>query len=198
MESDAQRGQLARLSGDRCAHGGSSHAFRIEIGKRTKECAFATPVVGRDLEMVAIGRLLSSTPHKLQRKAFISISLRTGSAGAGYELAVYPLQRKAQLRKQFSNGKTRYLRIAKNLRSVKGLDRANELKLRAFNVTSGPDKGSCRIRAMVGRQLVGNVVDDAAGDLEGRATSVAVGASKGAKGAAASFDDVVLRIPNPF
>jgi hypothetical protein len=51
---------------------------------------------------------------------------------------------------------------------------------------------------MVGRQLVGNVVDDAAGDLEGRATSVAVGASKGAKGAAASFDDVVLRIPNPF
>lgn len=198
MESTAQRSQFAKLSGDRCSHGGSGHAYRIVIGKRTKECAYATPVVGRDLEMVAIGRLLQATPKPLQRKAFVSISLRTGTAGAGYQLLVYPLQRKAQLRKNFSNGKVKYLRIAKNLRSVKGLNRANEMRLRAFNVTSGPDKGSCRIRALVGHQLVANLTDNAAGELEGRASSFSVGAAKGAKGATASFDDVVLRIPNPF
>jgi hypothetical protein len=198
MESDGQRGQIAHLAGDRCARGGSTHAFRIVVGKRTKQCAYATPVIGRDLEMVAIGRLLKSTPKKLQRKAFISISLRTGTAGAGYQLVVYPLQRKAQLRKNFSNGRTKYLRIAKNLRSVKGLNRASELRLRAFNVTSGPDRGRCRIRALVGRRQVANVVDDGAGELEGRAAGFSVGAGGNARGATASFDDVVLRVPNPF
>jgi hypothetical protein len=198
MESDGQRGEVKHLAGARCARGGSSHAFRIAVGKKTKLCTYATPVIGRDLEMVATGRLLKSTPKPLQRKAFISISLRTGNAGAGYELAVFPLQRKAQLRKNFSNGRVKYLRIAKNLRSVKGLGRANDLRLRAFNVTSGPQKGSCRIRALVGRQLVADIRDDAAGDLEGRASGFSVGALKNAKGAAASFDDVVLRVPNPF
>jgi hypothetical protein len=42
------------------------------------------------------------------------------------------------------------------------------------------------------------VTDHAAGDLEGRAASFSVGATKNAKGAVASFDDVVLRVPNPF
>jgi hypothetical protein len=198
MENDAQQGQIAKLTGERCSHGGSTHAFRVVIGKRTRECAYATPVVGRDLEMVAIGRLLQSTPKPLQRKAFLSISLRTGNAGAGYQLVVYPLQRKAQLRKNFSDGRTRYMRIAKNLPSVKGLDKANELRLSAFNVTSGPDKGSCRVRALVGHRLVASMTDDAAGELEGRATSFSVGAAKSAKGATASFDDVVLRVPSPF
>lgn len=198
METEGQRGQIEKLAGDRCSRGGSSHAFRIVVGKSTKECSYATPVVGRDLEMTAVGRLLSSTPTALQRKAFIAIGLRTGTAGAGYQLVVYPLQRKAQLRRVLSGGGIKYLRIAKDLASVKGLNRANELRISAFNVTSGPDKGSCKIRAMVGRQLVGEATDHAAGELEGRASSFSVGAAKNAKGATGSFDDVVLRVPSPF
>ncbi|HEY1286003.1 MAG TPA: hypothetical protein VGF04_07930 [Solirubrobacterales bacterium] len=198
METDSQRGQIKKLSGENCGRGGSSHAFRMLVGKRTQECSYATPVVGRDLEIVAIGRLLSKTPKKLQRKAFISVSLRTGNAGAGYQLVVYPLQRKAQLRRKLSNGKVRYLRVAKNVRSVKGINSANELKLRAFNVTSGPDKGSCRIRALVGHRVIGDVTDDASGELDGRASGFSIGANGNAKGAVGSFDDVVLRVPNPF
>jgi hypothetical protein len=198
MESDSQRGQISKLSGENCGRGGSSHAFRTVVGKRTKECAFATPVVGRDLEIVAIGRLLSKTPKQLQRKAFVSVSLRTGNAAAGYQLLVYPLQRKAQLRRKLSNGKVKYLRIAKNLSSVKGINSANELRLRAFNVTSGPDKGECRIRALVGHRLIGDVTDDASGELQGRASGFSIGANGNAKGAVGSFDDVVLRVPNPF
>jgi hypothetical protein len=198
MESDSQRGEMKHLLGNRCARGGSDHAFRISIGKRTRECAYATPVVGRDLEITAVGRLLKSTPKGLQRKAFLSLSLRTGSAGAGYQLVVFPMQRKAQLRKNLSDGRIRYLGIERNVPSVKGLGRANELRLRAFNATSGPNKGESRIRALVGRRLIADVRDDAAGDLEGRASSFSVGATKSAKGAAASFDDVVLRVPSPF
>jgi hypothetical protein len=198
METDSQRGDIVKLSGERCKRGGSSHAFRIQIGKQTRECAYGTPVVGRDLEIAGVGRLLSSTPKSLQKKAFIALNLRTGNAGAGYQLAVYPLQRKAQLRKVLSGGEVEYLEIEKDVRPVKELDKANQLRLRAFNVTSGPDKGRCRITAFVGKQKVADVTDAAAGELDGRASGFSVGAGKNAKGAVASFDDVVVRVPNPF
>jgi hypothetical protein len=197
MESESQRAQIVKLSGERCSRGGSDHAVRIVVGKQTRECAYRTPVLGRDLEIAAIGRLLSNTPPPVQRKAFLAVDLRTGGAGAGYQLAVFPLQGKAQLRKVGSDGKLQYLHIEKNVRT-KGLNKANELRLRAFNLTSGPEKGSCHILAYVGGQLVADVTDQAAGELEGRASGFSLGAVGNAKGAAGSFDDVVVRVPSPF
>ena len=58
----------------------------------------------------------------------------------------------------------------------------NELRLRAFNVTSGPEKGSCRLLAFVGGQLVADVTDQAAGELQGRASGFSLGAIGNAKG----------------
>jgi hypothetical protein len=197
MESEAQRAQVVKLSGERCARGGSDHAVRIVVGKQTRECAYRTPVLGRDLEIAAIGRLLSNTPPAVQRKAFLAVDLRTGGAGAGYQLAVFPLQGKAQLRKVGSEGQLEYLHIEKNVRT-KGLNKANELRLRAFNLTSGPEKGSCHILAYVGGRLVADVTDPAAGELEGRASGFALGAVGNAKGAAGSFDNLVVRVPSPF
>jgi hypothetical protein len=197
MESEAQRGQVVKLSGERCGRGGSDHAVRVLVGKRTRECAYRTPVIGRDLEVAAIGRLLDGTPKPVQRKAFLAVNLRTGGAGAGYQLAVFPMQGKAQLRKVLADGGVRYLHVEKDVRT-KGLNRANELRLRAFNVTSGPEKGHCRVLAYVGGQLVADVSDAAAGELEGRASGFSLGAVGNAKGALGSFDDVVIRVPSPF
>jgi hypothetical protein len=198
METDAQRGQIVKLLGDRCGRGGSSTAFRIVVGKATRECAYRTPVIGRDLEIAAVARLLSSTPKPVQRRAFVALNLRAGGAGGRYQLAVFPLQRKAQLRKQLPDGSVEYLQIEKNVQTVQGADRANQLRLRAFNVTSGPEKGSCHLLAYVGAKLVADVTDPAAGELEGRTSGFSVGAAGNAKGATASVDDVVLRIPSPF
>lgn len=197
MDSPELRGQVTRLLGERCGRGGSSQAFRVTVGRATPECAYRTPVLGRDLEISATARLLSGTPKSVRNKAFLALNLHAGEAGAHYQLAVFPLQRKAQLRKTLSDGETRYLEIAQNVASVKGVNRATELTLRAFNVTSGPEKGSCRIRAFVGRRQIAEVVDDSGGDLQGRASGFSVGARGGAKGATASFDDVVVRVPNP-
>jgi hypothetical protein len=197
MESEAQRAQIVKLAGERCARGGSDHAVRIVIGKQTRECAYRTPVLGRDLEIAAIGRLLSNTPPPVQRKTFLAVDLRTGGAGAGYQLAVFPMQGKAQLRKVGSEGQLQYLHIEKNVRT-KGLNKANELRLQAFNLTSGPEKGSCHILAYVGGQLVADVTDPAPGELEGRASGFSLGAVGNAKGAAGSFDNVVVRVPSPF
>jgi hypothetical protein len=197
MESEAQRSQVVKLAGERCGRGGSDHAVRVTVGKATRECTYRTPVIGRDLEVAAIGRLLDGTPKPVQRKAFIAVDLRTGGAGAGYQLAVFPLQGKAQLLKVLSNGQVRYLRIAKGLK-INGLNKANELRLSAFNVTSGPEKGSCHILASVGGRLVADVTDSAAGELEGRASGFSLGAVGNAKGATGSFDDLVVRVPSPF
>lgn len=198
MESDAQRGQIGKLSGERCGRGGSSTAFRITVGKGTSECSYRTPVVGRDLEIAATERLFSSTPKAVKRKAFLAVNLRTGDAGAGYQLAVFPLQRKAQLRKVLSDGRIEYLHIEKNVKAVMGTGQPNVLRLSAFNVTSGPDRGKCRVVAFVGTQQVADVLDPAAGELAGRGSGFSIGAVGNAKGAVGSVDDIVVRVPSPF
>jgi hypothetical protein len=197
MESEAQRAQVVRLSGERCGRGGSDHALRVIVGKGTRECTYRTPVIGRDLEVAAIGRLLSNTPPAAQRKAFLAINLRAGAEGAGYQLALFPLQGKAQLRKLMPDGQVRYLHIEKGI-AAKGLNKASELRLSAINVTSGPERGSCHLLASVDGKLVADVTDAAAGELEARASGVALGAVGNAKGTVGSFDDVVVRVPSPF
>jgi hypothetical protein len=197
MESQGQREEAVKLSGARCERGGSSHVFRVVVGKETRECAYRTPVVGRDLEIAATMRLLEKTPKSIRNKAFLALTLRAGG-GTRYQLAVFPLQRKAQLRKTVPGGKVEYLRIAKNVKTVMGVDGANELRLRAFNITTGPEKGHCRILGFVGSQQVADFTDSAAGELKGRASGFVVGATKSAKGVVGTIDDVVIRAPNPF
>jgi hypothetical protein len=196
MESLAQRSQLVKLSGGSCERAGAGGAMRIIVGKATSSCSYRTPVLGRDIEIAATERLLSGTPTALQRKAYLGLMLRAG-AGAKYALLVFPRQRKAQLIK-VTDGGTKYLAIAKNEKAVVGINEANKLRLRAVNVTSGPEKGQARLFAYVGEKLVGEVKDDAAGDLSGRASAVVVGTIKNGNGIVASVDDVVIRVPSPF
>lgn len=196
MESPDQRGEAVKLSGARCGRGGSEHALRIVVGKRTRECAYRTPVIGRDLEIAATMRLLDKTPAPLRPKSFLALDLRSGGGGH-YQLLVYPLQRKAELRKVVGGGVVKYLRIAKNVPTIQGVDKANKLRLRAFNITTGRLRGRCRIVAYVGDQLVGEYTDRAAGELQGRASGFAIGATKGANGVVGSVDDVVVRVPGP-
>jgi hypothetical protein len=196
MESLAQRSQLVKLSGKSCARAGAGGAMRITIGKATSSCSYRTPVLGRDLEIAATERLLSGTPTALQRKAYLGLMLRAGG-GAKYALLVFPRQKKAQLIKVTSEG-TKYLAIAKNEKAVVGVNEANKLRLRAVNVTSGPEKGQARLFAYVGNKLVGEASDAGAGDLTGRASAVVVGTIKNGNGIVASVDDVVVRVPSPF
>lgn len=196
METLAQRSQLVKLAGRNCDRAGANGAMRITLGKKTAACSFRTPVLGRDLEIAATERLLSGTPADLQRKAFLGLELRAGG-GAKYQLLVFPRQRKAQLIK-VTPDETKYLAIARNEQAVKGINEANVLRLRAVNAASGPEKGQARLFAYVGKTLVGEAVDDGAGDLTGRNSTVVVGTIKNGNGIVASVDDVVVRVPSPF
>jgi hypothetical protein len=197
MESTDQRAQVVKLSGDRCGRGGSDHAFRIVVGKATKECAYRTPVIGRDLEVAVTGRVLEGTPKAAQRQAFLAVNLRAGAQGARYQVAVFPLQRKAQLRRISADGQITYLHVEKGI-TAKGLNQANQIRLQAFNLTKGPERGKCHILAFVGRQLVADVTDSASGELQGRTAGFSLGAMGNAKGTMGSFDDIVVRVPSPF
>ena len=102
METDAQRAQLVKLSGERCARGGSRPCAADRVGKRTKECAYRTPVVGRDLEIAAIGAAARAARRSRSSARPSWRSTCGPGAPARYQLAVFPLQRKAQLRKVLS------------------------------------------------------------------------------------------------
>jgi len=196
METTAQRAQLVKLAGASCARGGSDGALRVTLGKRTAACSYRTPVLGRDLEISATERLLSGTPTALQKKAFLALELRAGG-GAKYQLLAFPLQRKVQLVKVSPEG-TEYLAIAKNVKTLMGVNKANSLRLRAVNVTSGPERGNAQIVGSVGGTQVVEAADEGAGALSGRASAVAIGATKNANGLVGSIDDVVVRVPSPF
>jgi hypothetical protein len=193
LDTLAQRSQLVKLTGTNCARAGTEGAMRITLGEKTASCSFRTPVLGRDLEIAATERLLSGTPTALQRKAFLGLELRAGD-GAKYQLLVYPRQRKAQLIKVTAQGQ-KFLAIAKNEKAVMGINEANVLRLRAVD---GEAKGQARLFAYVGKTLVGEAVDETAGELTGRNTTVIVGAAKNGNGIVGSVDDVVIRVPSPF
>ncbi|HKT84372.1 MAG TPA: hypothetical protein VJQ84_11095 [Solirubrobacterales bacterium] len=199
MESKGQLGQILKLSGSRCGRGGAEGALTITIGKGTKECSYRTPVLGRDLEIAATMRLFNrpQVAKSVLRSSYVAVDLRAGG-GARYQFAVFPTQRKAQVRKVLADGSIEYLDIEKGVTQIGGLEKPSQLRLRAFNVTSGEGKGNCQVLAFVGGQLVAEVTDEAAGDLSGRASGFSVGSTKAAKGVQGSADDVVVRIPGPF
>jgi hypothetical protein len=192
METTAQRAQLIKLAGSECTRGGSEGALRIAIGKATDACSYRTPVLGRNLEIAATERLLSGTPMALQRKAYLALELRAG-AGAKYQMLAFPLQRKVQLLKVTAEG-SEFLAVQKDVKDLMGINKANALRLRVLK----PAKGQAQLSAYVGGNLVTEATDEAAGDLTGTASAVAVGAVSGANGVIASVDDVVVRVPVDF
>lgn len=196
METTTARAQMLKLSGRSCTRGGGDSALRVVLGKATDACAFRTPVLGRDLEIAATERLLSGTPMALQRKAYLGLELRAGG-GAKYQMLVYPLQRKVQLVKVTAEG-SKFLAIVKDQAAVKGVNKANALRLRAVNVTSGPERGQAKIFGYLGSALVAEATDTASGELTGKASAVTVGAANNGEGMIASIDDVVVRVPSPF
>jgi len=132
----------------------------------------------------------------LRHKAYLGLELRAGG-GAKYLMRVFPLQRKVQLIK-VTPERTSYLAIVKQEAAIRGINGANALRLRAFNVTSGAEKGHARLLAFLGSKPVAEATDEAAGELKGRAGAFLVGAVNNGRGLIASIDDVKVRVPSPF
>lgn len=193
LETQQQRAQMVKMFGRSCKRGGGEDSIRVLLGEKTDSCAYRTPVIGRDLELAATGRILSGTPKALQRKAYVAVQLRAGG-GNKYELRAFPVQRKAQLLKVSEAG-TKYLAIKKNLKAIGGINEPTVVRLR---VVKAPGEASAAIAAFIGPTVVGEVTDEMAGELTGEFSAVSVGANKIAEGLAGSIDDLVVRVPVNF
>lgn len=194
LASQAERGQIVTNEGAKCHRGGSDSALRVRLGEKTRACTLRPPVVGRDLEISVAARLLSGTPAKLRPRVYLSAGLRSGEGGA-IKVLVFPMQRKVQLIEETPEGGKRYLAIAKQVGSIRQLNRANRIYLRAFN--QGPP-GTCRIVVRVnGRRLAVEDLDRCA-QLVGRDPVFGLGSVRGGEGALASFSKLRLGVPNPF
>jgi hypothetical protein len=195
MSSAGVRGQLVRLTGDQCDRGGSAAALKVTVGKRTRECQLRTPVIGASLDIKATARLFSSTPAELQAKTFVAVGLRNGGGGQ-YQLAVFPKKGTFQLRRDLPPDGTRTMLGKGKASSIKGVGKPNKLRLQAF---STPD-GTTQVLAWVNGRKVASVAEDShtATSLSGRFSTISVGSEKADKGAAASFDDLSVAVPDPF
>jgi hypothetical protein len=197
MSTVSDRAELRALAGGNCDRGGSPEALRVAVGRRTKQCIYNTPVVGRDLDISATARLLSGTPDSIRPRIFLGLDLRTGGGGR-YELAVFPIKQEWKLRKYTPEEET-FTTLAKGeAERIKGVNKANQMRLRAFNLTSTREKDDCRLLVYINGKRFAVEVDHEAGPLKGRYSGVSVGSRKVANGAIASFDDVSLRVPDPY
>lgn len=193
LETLSQRSQLVKLSGKECARRGAESGLQVTLGKATPECAYRTPVVGRDVEVGATERLLATTPKRSQHKAYLGLALRSGSR-ARFELRVFPLQRKLQLLKIVA-GEISYLAVVRKEMAVKGLGEANAMRLRAIDGAGGVVK----LRAYLGNRQVAEATDEEGGSsLPGQFGGVVLGALKSPNGVSAGVDDVIVRVPVRF
>jgi hypothetical protein len=197
MSTTEKKAQIRAVSGRACQRGGSPEALKVELGRKTQECILRTPVVGRDVEIIVTERLLSGTPRPQRRRTFLAVNLRHGKGLGRYQLAVFPLQRKYQLRKVVPGRDIRYLAVGKRISAIKGTNKANRIRLRAFNLRGTRDKDDCRLLVYVNGKRLAVVTDPRSGSLQGRETSFSAGAGRPDRGAIASFDNVKVRVPRP-
>jgi hypothetical protein len=198
MSTGEKKAQIRPSSGRNCKRGGSPEALKVEIGRRTRECIFRTPVIGRDVEIVTTARLLSGTPREIRRRMFLSVNVRHDEGMGRYQLRVFPRQRKYQLLKVVPGEDIRFLAVGKGISAIKGINMANKLRLRAFNLVDTQDRDDCRLLAYVNGKRLAVVLDKRSGSLQGREASFSVGARRIARDAVGSFDNVTIRIPRPF
>jgi hypothetical protein len=152
-------------------------------------------VIGANLDVKVTARLLSGTPQALQKKTFVGVSVRDGGDGQ-YQLAVFPAKGSFQLRRDLPPNADRTLLAKGKSSAVKGLGKANKLRLQAFATKSG----TMRVTGFVNGRKVGSVIDDAhaAASLTGRYSALAIGANNAANGAMGSFDNLSIAVPDPF
>jgi hypothetical protein len=200
LKSASGRAQIVKAGTGNCKRGGSQEALRVTAGRKTKACSFATPVVGRDLEVTVTGRIFKTVPSRLRESMFIAANVRQARDGSQYQLAVFPTGRRFQIRKILPDGRVRILKADRNVPAVRRFGEPNRLRLRAYNGVKGKPSSTARLVAVVnGRTLA--VVNDARGnELDGRDSGFSISTTKKAvaRGSSGSFSGVLIRIPNPF
>jgi hypothetical protein len=191
-----------KVSGAKCSKKWSGNkALGILVGAGTSSCVLRTSVVADssdsapDQMVTGTASLARAGTAKMQRKAFVGLGVRQ-SDEAGYYLRVLPFARKWQLIRDPKGGAGPTPIAVGTGKFIRTGIRPNSLHLRAF------DRGTTttQLLATVNGRTVASANDAAADQPDGRRTVVTDGVKGSGAGAGVSavFDDVSVRVPNPF
>ncbi len=190
-----------KVFGAKCSKKWSGNqALGILVGAGTTNCILRSSVVADssdvtpDQQIAATATLASGGSAKQQRKAFVGVGVRQ-SEEAGYFLRVLPFARKWQVLRDpkgaagptpMAAGTGKFIRMGK---------KANSIQLQAF------DRGTTTtaLVAVVNGRPVLSTNDGATDQPDGRRTVLTDGVKAGeGAGVSGVFDDVAIRVPNPF
>jgi len=202
FQSAGDAAAFFKVRGAKCKKDTNSGQMAISVGRGTNSCAYRTSVVAdssdklADQEASAVTVLAKRIPRKLQKKAYTAVSVRS-SENAGYELRVRPVARSWQVFRDPKGGAPAVLMAGGKGKFIRPkLGKVNQLVLRAFDYGSG----STRLLALVNGKRAFATTDAAGNQPDGRRTVVATGTKgTGAGGGIVGFfDNVAVRVPNPF
>jgi hypothetical protein len=189
----AEAKQLKHTDGKHCDKRWrrKSDSLLVEVKRGPGACGYRPPVAGDrdgpDHDFQAKEKLLRATPKGVRRTAYLAIAVRSGKS-SGYELRVFPKKHKYLLRRKPAGGGGDFPKQGKS-RAVKGVNKANVLRLRAFGN---------KVTAKVNGRRLAQVTDSNAGEVGGRKLEVSVGQKRRTrKDVVASVDNLRLQVPNP-
>ena len=176
-------------------------SMQITLGAGTSVCAFRTSVVAdssdlrADAEISTTAALGTFASKKLQKKAFVGVAARS-SETAGYELRVRPFAQSWQLFRDPKGSEGMTLFRSGNGKFIKAGLKGNGLLLRAFDFGSA----STSLTASINGKVVASATDTGNGQPDGRRTVVTTGVkgTGSGSGVVGIFDDVAIKVPNPF
>ena len=200
MDSAAQRSRSGEAPGGNCMRGGSQQGAEGRRSASAPASAARTPVIGRNLEIArdrAPAR--AATPKAKRKRTFVAVELRDG-AGGQYQLAVFPGSAPSSCAATCSRTARILLKAKATDEADQRLGKANKLRLQAFNITSGPDKGGCRVHRLRQRQACGRCSPTAhrPQPLDGRVHGLSVGSAQAAGGRRRASTTSRSRVPDPF
>lgn len=162
------------------------------VKKAPASCGFRPPVQGDgalpDHQLRLDAKLLPKTPKSARKRAFLSVELRAGAGGVGYQLKVFPKKKRYELTRSPGGGGGGFPAKGKS-GEINGIGERNRLTLQAFGA---------RVRALVNGEEVADVSDDNPGQVDGQKLRIGLGAEqKAGKGAVAAFKKLRIAIPSP-
>lgn len=176
-------------------------AMQVALGAGTSSCVFRTSVVGdssdvrTDTETAATASIGGATPKKLLKKAYVGVGVRQ-SENAGYELRVRPGAQSWQLFRDPRGAAGPALFRSGKGKLIRGGLKGNDLSLRAFDFGSETTTLTARINGKV----VVSATDTGNSQPDGRRTTISTGVkgSGSGSGTVGIFDNVAIKVPNPF
>ena len=181
--------QLSGAQGSHCDKTVKNGSLKVTVKQGPEVCGYQLPVEGEsrqpDHDLQARMKLLSLTPKKLRKNAYVGLEVRAGG-GSDYELRIFPKGHRYVIKR--TPGGSGFP-VSGQDGAIKPIDKLNTLRLQAFGHV---------VKAWVNGAKIADVADSSPTDVRGRRLELVVSNGKKTdKDVIARADDVRLSVPTP-